>query len=374
MTLRVFVKQLIVDLKRHGRNKIAVFWEFLFPIVMMALFALAFGGAEGGISLKLGLMDQDRSQLSQAVVEAFRQVPVFELTEDDEDELQARLKAGKLDGLVIIPEGFSAGLGRGGTEVRLLIYGGSNPQLREILISAVQRLIDRFNEHIQRPPIAIAQETIAPGARSRSESLEEIGYVDFVLPGILATAILATALMSGAIGLAVERENKLLKHLRTTPLHPLVFFSARAVQQFIVTVLQAVLLVGLSVLFLGAEIQGNYSLLLLLFAVAMFTFIMMGFAIAAFSKSHEAANGLANIFYMPMVFASGAFFPIGTMPEWLQPLMKALPLRFFLDGFRGIAVRGAGLAEIATDLWVLALWGLICLLITVRFFRWTGEA
>jgi ABC-2 type transport system permease protein len=368
--MKVFSKQLWTDLKRHFRIKVAVFWEFLFPVVMMALFALAFGGEEGGVNLKLGLVDQDRSSLSQVMVEAFGEVPVFALEEGDGPELRAKLEAGKLDGLVVIPKGFYTGLSRGRAQIRLLAYGGSNPQVREILISAVQRLIDEFNERIQRPPITIAQETVAPGATVE----EEISYVDFVLPGVLATAILATALMSGAIGLAVERENKLLKHLRTTPLRPLVFFSARAVQQFTVTVLQAVLLVGLSVLFLGAKIQGSYLVLALLFTVAVFAFILMGFAIAAFSKTHEAANGLANIFYMPMVFASGAFFPIGGMPQWLQPVMKALPLRFFLDGFRDIAVRGAGLAEIATDLWILALWGVICLLITMRFFRWAAYA
>gem|GEM_PF-304867 len=370
MTLRVFIKQLIADLKRHFRNRIAVFWEFLFPIVMMALFALAFGGEQGGVSLKLGLVDLAHSELSGAMVEAFQQVPIFKLAENqDEENLQAKLRAGKLDGLVIIPQSFQAGLSHGGAQIKLLIYGGSNPQVREILISAVQQLITGFNEHLRRPPIVLVQETVASGVKTQ----EEISYVDFVLPGILATAILATALMSGAIGLAVERENRLLKYLQTTPLRPLVFFSARAGQQFIVTVLQAVLLVGLSILFLGAKVQGSYLVLALLFTVGVLSFIMMGFAIAAFSKSHEAANGLANILYMPMVFASGAFFPIGTMPSWLQPLMKALPLRFFLDGFRDIAIRGAGLAQIATDLWVLALWGVICLLVTVRFFRWAEE-
>ncbi|MFQ6117813.1 MAG: ABC transporter permease, partial [Candidatus Bipolaricaulia bacterium] len=308
MTLRVFIKQLIADLKRHFRNRIAVFWEFLFPVMIMALFALAFGGEQGGVSLKLGLVDLDHSQLSEAMVEAFQQVPIFKLEEtQSEEELQAKLKAGKLDGLVVIPSGFQAGLGRGGAQVKLLIYGGSNPQVREILISALQRLIAGFNEHLQRPPITIAQETVSPGATAR----EEVGYVDFVLPGIVAMAVLATALMVGAISLAFERENRLLKHLRTTPLRPSVFFSARAVQQFIVTVLQAVLLVGLSVLFLGAKVQGSYLVLALLFTVGVFSFILMGFAIAAFSKTHEAASGLANIFYMPMVFASGAFFPIG---------------------------------------------------------------
>lgn len=370
--MRVFLKRLQADLLEHFRLKIAVFWEFLFPVVMMLLFFLAFGGEEGGVSLKVGVVDLDRSGLSGALVGALREVPIFELAEGDGDELQARLEAGKLDGLVIIPQGFQTGLGRGGAQLRLLVYGGESPQTREILVSAVQRLIDEFNARVVPPPITIAQETVTPGARA-STDLDGISYVDFVLPGILATAVLATALMSGAIGLAVERENKLLKHLRTTPLRPVVFFAARALQEFIVSVLQAVLIVGLAVLLMGARVQGSYPLLFLLFTVAMFAFIMMGFAVAAFSRSHEAATGLANIFYMPMVFASGAFFPIGGMPGWLQPVMKALPLRFFLDGFRAIAVRGAGLAEIALDLGVLALWGLICLLITVRFFRWGEE-
>lgn len=370
----LFVKQVWVDLKLHLRARVAVFWEFVFPVVMLLLFFLAFGKEEGGASLNVGLVDLDRSELSQALVETFRQVPIFALMEARaEEELQAKLAEGKLDGLVVIPAGFQASLalGWGGTQaqVELLIYGGSNPQVREILISAVQRLITGFNEHIQRPPIALVQEMVAPRAGKEGE----IRYIDFVLPGILAAAILSTALMAGAIGLAFEREGKLLKLLGTMPLHPLLFFSARAVQQFTVTVLQAVVLVGLSVIFLGAKIQGSYPLLALLFTVASFSFVLMGFAIAALSKTHEAAMGLANIFYMPMVFASGAFFPIGSMPSWLQPIMRVLPLRFFLDGFRDIAIRGAGLAGLALNLGVLAGWGLICLLITVRFFRWATE-
>jgi ABC-2 type transport system permease protein len=374
--VRLFWKQVWVDLKLHLRTRVAVFWEFVFPVVMILLFFLAFGREEGGVSLKLGLVDLDRSGLSQAMVEAFHQVPILDLVEaqaQEEKELQVKLEAGKLDGLVIIPAGFQAALSQGEAQLKLLVYSGSNPQVREILISAVQRLISGFNERLQRPPIALAQEMVTARAGTEME-LEEVSYIDFVLPGILATAILASALMAGAIGLAFERESKLLKLLGTTPLHPLVFFSARAVQQFIVTILQALVLVGLSVLFLGARVQGSYALLALLFTLASLSFILMGFAIAALSKTHEAATGLANIFYMPMVFASGAFFPIRTMPAWLQPIMRVLPLRFFLDGFRDVTIRGAGLPEIAPNLAVLAGWGLVCLLITVRFFRWASEA
>lgn len=365
----LFLKQIWVNLKLHLRDRMAVFWEFVFPLVLMFLFLLAFGGEEGGVSLKLGLVDLDGSSLSKAMVAAFREVTILELEEGTEEALLADLEAGRLDGLVIIPQGLQASLSQGGAQIRLLIYGGMNPQFKGLIPATVQQLIAEFNAQLQRPPLGIVEETVAPGAKVT----EEISYVDFALPGYLAMAVLATALVSGAIDLAFERKWKLLRLLSTMPLHPVTFFSARAVQQFIVTVLQGVVVVGLAVTLLGAKLQGGYLPLGLLFTVASFSFILMGFAIAAFSKTHEATIGLAQIFYMPMVLLSGAFFPLGAMPSWLQPISHALPLRFFLDGFREVTIRGAGLAEIALNLGVLAGWGLFCLLITVRFFKWTTE-
>lgn len=149
----LFINQLWMDLKLHLRQRVAVFWEFLFPVVMMLLFAVAFGGDQSGISIELGLVDLDRSELSVAMVEAFREVPIFQLEEAaNEEDLRAKLEAGKLDGLAIIPSGFQASLGRSGAKLPLAIYGGSNPQLREVLISAVQRLVTAFNEHVRRSP------------------------------------------------------------------------------------------------------------------------------------------------------------------------------------------------------------------------------
>lgn len=366
----VFVKQVWINLKLHFRDRMAVFWEFVFPVMLMLLFLSVFGGEEGGVSLKLGLVDLDNTDLSKAMVAAFHEVPVLELKEGTEGALLAELEAGKLDGLVIIPQGLEVSLSRGGAKIRLLIYGGMNPQFKGIIAAAVQQLIAGFNAQLQHPLLTVDQETVARSVKAT----EEISYVDFALPGYLAMAVLATALVSGAIDLAFERKWKLLKLLSTMPLHPVTFLSARAVQQFIVTVLQGIVVVGLAVALLGAKLQGGYLLLALLFTVASFSFILMGFAIAAFSKTHEAAIGLAQVFYMPMVFLSGAFFPPTMMFTWFQPIMRALPLRFFLDGFREVTIRGAGVAEIALNLGVLAGWGLICLLLTVRFFKWTTEA
>jgi ABC-2 type transport system permease protein len=368
--VRLFWKQVWVNLKLHFRDRMAVFWEFIFPLVLMFLFLLAFGGEEGGVSLRVGLVDLDGSDLSRAMVAALHEIPVLELEEGPEETLRAELEAGKLDGLIIIPQGLQASLGHGGAQIKLLIYGGMNPQFKGLIPAVVQQLLVEFNEQIQRPPLRLIQETVAPSVKTK----EEISYVDFALPGYLAMAILATALVSGAIDLAFERKWRLLKLLSTMPLHRVTFLSARAVQQFLVTVLQGIVVVGLAVLFLGAKLQGGYLPLALLFTVASFSFILMGFAIAAFSKTHEAAIGLAQIFYMPMVLLSGAFFPPGLMPAWLQPIMRVLPLRFFLDGFRDVTIRGAGLPEIAPNLAVLAGWGLICLLITARFFKWATEA
>ncbi|MCR4403862.1 MAG: ABC transporter permease [Candidatus Acetothermia bacterium] len=366
----VFIKQVWVNLKLHFRDRMAVFWEFVFPLVLMFLFVLALGGEQGGVSLKVGLVDLDGSELSKALVAAFRETPVLQLEEGAEESLRAELEAGRLDGLVIIPQGLQASLGRGGSRIKLLLYGGMNPQFKGLIPAVVQQLLVEFNERIQPAPLGLVQETVAPSAKPT----EEISYVDFALPSYLAMAVLATALLSGAIDLAFERKWKLLKLLGTMPLHPVTFFSARTVQQFIVTVLQGIVVVGLAITLLGAKLQGGYLALALLFTVGSLSFILMGFAIAAFSKTHEAAIGLAQIFYMPMVLLSGAFFPPGLMPAWLQPIMRVLPLRFFLDGFREITIRGAGLAEIGPNLGVLAGWGLICLLITFRFFKWATEA
>jgi ABC-2 type transport system permease protein len=165
----------------------------------------------------------------------------------------------------------------------------------------------------------------------------QIGYTTFFAPGMLGMAIMAGTFVSLVIGLTVMRDNGQLKRLRGTPLPP----SAAAWATFAVVVL------------LGAA-----------------AFTAIGVAYTRLVANADSAPALANAAYLPLLFLSGAWFPVSGLPHWLGSLANAFPLAPLLDGMRQALILGHGLGAVGTDLSKLLAWLVVGLVVALRTFRW----
>lgn len=96
----------------------------------------------------------------------------------------------------------------------------------------------------------------------------------------------------------------------------------------------------------------------------------MGVLIGSRARTIEALSGLVNLTIMPMWMVSGVFFSAQRFPDWLQPLIQALPLTAFVNAMRAIQLQGAGLADVRTQLVVLAVWLVGAFIASRRLFKW----
>jgi ABC-2 type transport system permease protein len=119
----------------------------------------------------------------------------------------------------------------------------------------------------------------------------------------------------------------------------------------------------------GVNIQGNIFLVFGLLLLGIFSFVGLGIVITSFTKDQETAQMLMMTLMFPMMFLSGVFFPIESMPWYMQTVSRFLPLTYAADALRKVMVLGAGIPAISTELIILIAFGIVMTAIAVPVFR-----
>ncbi len=182
-----------------------------------------------------------------------------------------------------------------------------------------------------------------------------IDYFDFVLPGILAMASVQFSVFWTSGSYARMGETKVLRRLEATPIPQSAFLAGQVMARLIVVAVQAAIVIGVGTL-LGANIVGNPLWMILLTVLAAATFLSLGFAIGAKASNVDSANMISGMVVMPLVFLSGAWFPIAGLPGWLKSVMDLLPLAPLMEAMRTVAIGGGSLFDVGGELLQVALW------------------
>ncbi len=202
---------------------------------------------------------------------------------------------------------------------------------------------------------------------------EAVRYVDWVLPGILGMNMMFSALFGVGYVIVRYRKNGVLKRLKATPLTAFEFLTAQVISRLtILMVVSSGLFLGCS-LIIGFPMNGSYLNLLLVGILGGFTLISMGLLVAARTASEEWAGGLLNFFTWPMMFLSGVWFSLEGSPEWMQAGAQLLPLTHLVDAARAIMIDGASLQEVSLHLGAMIAMSALFLFVGARFFRWDVE-
>ncbi len=173
-----------------------------------------------------------------------------------------------------------------------------------------------------------------------------------------------------AVGLVSQREKLILKRLGATPLPRWTLVGSNVVLRLLIGIGQAVLIMGIGVAVFGVTVLGSFWLMAGIVVLGALAFIAIGYVIASFARTEEAADGIVQVIQFPMMFLSGVFFPLEIMPSVLRPVAAVLPLTYLGDALRQVMVGGSAYAPLPLDLGILAVWFVVCLGVSARFFRW----
>jgi ABC-2 type transport system permease protein len=190
--------------------------------------------------------------------------------------------------------------------------------------------------------------------------------VDFLAPGILALAVMATAFTGQAIATGFERRYGVLKRLAVSPLPRWGLMTAKTLSVLVTEVLQVVLLTVIAFA-MGWSPHGNPFAVLLLLVLGTAAFSGLGLLMAGTLKA-EATLAAANLVFLLLLVGGGVVVPLDKFPDAAQNVLGLLPIAALSDGLRDVLQHGAGMPW--ADLGILAVWAVLGLGAAARFFRW----
>lgn len=208
------------------------------------------------------------------------------------------------------------------------------------------------------------------GLKKQTVSGDAIRYVDWLAPGIFGMNVMFASLFGVGYSIVRYRKNGVLKRLRATPLTALEFLSAQIASRLWLILLVTILVFSATNLIVGFRMYGSYLDLFLVLLAGTLCLISLGLIIAARMASEEAANGVLNLITIPMMILSGVWFSLEGSSPIVQKLSLLLPLTHFNNAARAIMLDGAGLVDVSGSLLTLAGMTAACLLVAAYLFRW----
>lgn len=360
--LRSFLALTKASMKMYYRNKGAIFFSLLFPLVLLGIFGFLSRG--GGNSLKIGVTNYCSGEISNQFLASLKKLQAFSVVETNEADGLQRLGKGDLDLQVIIPEKFGE-LENGNLHASTIQtrFNKGKSQGGQIANLAVIQIVSGLDRQLTKT-------TALLDVKSEGISTNDLGYFDFILPGILSMTIMQLGIFGVAFSFVALKASGALRRIQATPVHPIYFVFAQAFVRLLVTILTASVLVGFGTYFFGFHMMGSYVSFALVCILGILIFLGVGFAIAGWARDETQVAPVANLIQLPMLLLSGIFFSRDGFPGWLKSVTDYFPLTYMSHGLRKIANEGASLAEIPMDLLGMLVWIVIAYTIAVKVFRW----
>ena len=378
--MRSLVFLTVANVRSFVRDRAALFWTILFPVIFIVLFGVIFSG--GGSGYNLGIADQDNTATSQALLTYIQHVPFLTpgaasatasptasappaAPQDTgtQEDLLASMKQGKFDAVLVIPKGFGAAFTTSSTIQLPLYVDPSNATTASTITQAVTQVEAAFEQGLSKVrPVASIQTTDVQGGQLSASA--------FFVPSILAMALMQLGIFS-AIPLVEQREKKILKRLSATPLPRWALVGSNIILRLIIAAAQTIIILAVGSQLFQVQVTGNPLVIAGFIIVGAMAFTALGYVIASFAPTEESANFIVSAVQFPMMFLSGIFFPLQGLPDWLHTVASFLPLTYLGDALRQTMVNGVPFATLQFDALVLGGWLIVCLVISARYFRWT---
>jgi ABC-2 type transport system permease protein len=356
----------IVNIRRLFRDRLALFFTFLFPLI----FLFVFGGLNSGnnsVSFNVAILNDSHSAFSKQFVSQLSKQKMFKVdtTVTNITQANSRMSRGTLDATIELPADFGA-VQKGVTYPSgqaVVSYTENNQSAAQTLTTVLQAELQSINDKL-------IKNTVPFSVVSKQNNQRSLSSFDYTFTGLLGFAILGAGIF-GPINVFPElKKMGILRRLHTTPLRVWQYFLSVMFGNAVSGLMSLAVMFIVATVIFHLKVVGNYFELAAFLVFSICLILGIGLAIGGWASNERQAAPLANIVVFPMMFLSGTFFPRYIMPHWLQTLTNYLPLTPVIDGARLIATEGEHLTQIGSQLGIMAVWMVIVYFIAFRVFRW----
>ncbi|HET7620172.1 MAG TPA: ABC transporter permease [Vicinamibacterales bacterium] len=336
------VELTLTRLREFVREPEALFWAFVFPILMTIVMALAFPSS-GTRPVPVAIADGPNAAAVRRALAGDPSIAIRDIAPGGE---QGALREGAVH-LIVVPADppiYQFDPAREESRVARLVVDNA-------LKKASGRL-DPWRAHEQ--PVQI------PGSR----------YVDWLIPGLVAMGIMTNGMWGIAFAIVQARLRKLLKRMLASPMRKWEFLFAQVGARLIFLAPEVAIPLAFGALALGMPIHGSFVAIAAVSLLGAVTFGAIGLLLGSRVRTFEAVSGLMNLATVPMWLLSGVFFSTSNFPDAFQPAIQALPLTALVDALRAVVLEGRSLIAIRGELALLGAWTIVPFVLALRLFKW----
>ncbi len=362
-TVWVFAR---LNTRRFFRDRLAIFFGIMFPLIFLFVFGGIFGHSKG-TSFKVALLNESTTQSAQAFVKEATGSKLLKVdkTITTMSAAQEKMTRSQLDATIVLPKDF--GTVKNGQPYpsgqAQVIYTQNNEQAGQALSSVLTAQFQQMNGKY----VSQAQPFSVVGKQQSNKSLSAF---DYTFAGLLGFAIIGMGIF-GPINVFPElKKQGILRRLHTTPLKVWQYFTATMISQAIIGLVSLGVMFAVAITVFHLKVVGSWPLIVLWLVMSITMILGIGLAIGGWAKNERQAAPLSNIVVFPMMFLSGTFFPRFLMPQTLQHATSFLPLTPVIDGIRLITTEGKGLMQLGPQIAMILGWTVVIYIIAFRSFRW----
>jgi ABC-type multidrug transport system permease subunit len=336
------IELILARIREFIREPEALFWSFVFPIVMSLALAIAFP-SRADRDIVVGIEPGQSAAVVRAALGGAAGISIREVSRDEE--------------VRALREGV----------VHIVVVPTSPPTYR----------FDpaREESRLARAVVDDALKTAAGRqdpwhAREEAQAVAGSRYIDWFIPGLIAMGIMTNGMWSIGFGIVQARVRKLLKRIVASPMRKREFLLAQMLARLFFLAPEVLVPLVFAAAAFGMPIHGDVATIATVTLIGALSFAALGLLLSCRVRTFEALSGLMNLVMLPMWIVSGVFFSAANFPEAFQPVIQALPLTALIDALRAVILDGASLARIRNELLLLVGWGVVPFFVALRFFSW----
>jgi ABC-2 type transport system permease protein len=381
------------DLLDLWRARMLLFFFILFPLLLMGMFGYIYppmpksNPTTGTIgtafpNLPISLVQMDSGATANSIAAQFIQISqqqrLFVVQESASYQAaRDQLVQGNLEGIVIIPQGFSEALVAGQPAIVQVTVDETNPTTAAAVQSEISAVFSLIGSSMSIGNIrSIAGDDVNPAFIVQPISVTRIPLISgvsssfqFLAPGFMALTVITGSLQGVATAISREKEQGTMDGLLVSPIPHRSIILGKVMAQTVRGLIQGFLILGLSMLLFGVQIYGSPIIMLLVLLLGTASFVGVGIILTAVAPDQETAQMMTILLQFPMMFISGILFPIDQLPAWLQYFGKALPLYYAADALRKVIILNATIPAITPDLLILVAYTALTMTVAIPLFE-----
>ncbi|HHY06143.1 MAG TPA: ABC transporter permease [Clostridia bacterium] len=374
---------IIREFKYIISNKRLLAILLIIPVFYTSLFGLLY--CEQVVNgIKTVVVDLDKTPMSRTIIDAFNKSVKFDLIASlqSEQEVTGYIESEQADAAIVIPKGFSTNVYKEDESPILIIVNGCNMIIsNSVTVSALQ-IVQSVSTGIAATKVETAGGTSFDQAITRVNPLSfrirawynpTYNYTNFLLLGLIATALQQVTLLYVAVSMVREIEKGTLPELRQMKGGAIIKVIGKNIPYLICAFLALSACATVARFVFDVPYRGSVLALFVLFLLFLFCIVSLGVFISLLCRTELESTQISMLVAVPSFLFSGFTWPLQAMPLPCKMLASVLPLTYFAPAYRKLSIMGLGLSGIQHELKGLAILSLVLVPLSILVFKWKYE-